>query len=148
MHYKPIEILMADDDKDDQILTKKALQRSKLLNNLNFVNDGVFLMDYLNRRGEYADTERFPFPDIILLDLNMPRMGGREALELIKSDAKLKAIPVVVLTTSKEDEEIIRSYKLGANSYITKPVDFNGFMNAMKILSEYWVSIVRLPPKM
>ena len=145
MNYKPIEILIAEDDYDDRLLTQKALRKSHLLNNLNFVEDGICLMDYLYRKGDYVDADRFPFPDIILLDLNMPRMDGREALKLIKNDDHLKSIPVIVLTTSKEEEEVARSYKLGANSYITKPVDFAGFLRAMKVFSEYWVSIVRLP---
>jgi len=142
----PIEILMADDDKDDQLLTKKALEKSRLINNLHFVDDGVHLVDYLYHRNGYEDKTRFPRPDLILLDLNMPRMDGREALRIIKNDESLKRMPVIILTTSQEDKEILNSYDLGANSYITKPVDFSNFLDAMAVLSEYWISIVKLPP--
>ena len=106
----PIEILMADDDKDDQLLTKKALEKSRLINNLHFVDDGVHLVDYLYHRNGYEDKTRFPRPDLILLDLNMPRMDGREALRIIKNDESLKRMPVIILTTSQEDKEILNKF--------------------------------------
>ena len=145
MKIKPIEILMADDDVDDQLLTQKALKKSRLLNNMHFVNNGEELMNYLLHRDKFADKERHPSPDLILLDLNMPRLDGREALKLIKDDPHLRRIPVIILTTSRAEKEIIASYDLGANSFITKPVDFSEFLDAMRVFSEYWISIVRLP---
>ena len=142
---KSITILMADDDEDDCLLVSKAFEASRLANDLRFVADGEELMDYLKHRGRYADAETAPRPGLILLDLNMPRKDGREALKEIKEDAGLKEIPVVVLTTSKEDEDILRSYNLGANSYITKPVTFEGLCDVMKSLGKYWFEIVELP---
>jgi CheY-like chemotaxis protein len=142
---KSITILMADDDEDDCLLVSKAFEASRLANDLRFVADGEELMDYLKHRGRYADAETAPRPGLILLDLNMPRKDGREALKEIKEDAGLKDIPVVVLTTSKEDEDILRSYNLGANSYITKPVTFEGLCDVMKSLGKYWFEIVELP---
>lgn len=139
---KPITILMADDDQDDCLLVNKAFEASRLANDLRFVADGEELMDYLYRRGTYEDAPR---PGLILLDLNMPRKDGREALKEIKEDAGLKDIPVVVLTTSKDEEDILRSYNLGANSYITKPVTFEGLSDVMKSLGTYWFEIVELP---
>jgi len=136
---------MADDDEDDCLLVSKAFEASRLANDLRFVADGEELMDYLKHRGRYADAETAPRPGLILLDLNMPRKDGREALKEIKEDAGLKEIPVVVLTTSKEDEDILRSYNLGANSYITKPVTFEGLCDVMKSLGKYWFEIVELP---
>src|SRR5579864_6908861 len=121
---RPITILLADDDADDRMLTRDALAESRLANNLKFVEDGEQLMDYLCRRGNYASPDVSPRPGLILLDLNMPRKDGREALREIKSDPNLKRIPVVVMTTSKAEEDIVRSYDLGASSYITKPVTF------------------------
>ena len=118
---KPITILVADDDPDDRLLAKHALEKSRLANDLRFVEDGEELVDYLYRRGKFADPRTSPRPGLILLDLNMPRKDGREALKEIKSDPKLRDIPVVVLTTSKADEDIARIYSLGGNSYITKP---------------------------
>lgn len=139
----PIMILMADDDDDDYLLTKKALKESKLLNTLVHVADGEQLLDYLNARGEYEKTA--VRPGVILLDLNMPRMDGREALKEIKSDPKLQNIPIVIFTTSKAEEDIYRSYQLGSNSFITKPVTFESLINIMKTLGTYWFEIVELP---
>lgn len=139
---KSVTILMADDDQDDCLLVQRAFKASRLVNDLRFVEDGEQLMDYLYRRGKHGDVPR---PGLILLDLNMPRMDGREALKEIKENADLKDIPVVVLTTSKDEEDIIRSYNLGANSYITKPVTFEGLCEVMKSLGKYWFEIVELP---
>jgi CheY-like chemotaxis protein len=142
---QPIVILMADDDADDRMLTRDALQESRVLNDLRFVEDGEQLMDYLMRRGEYADPETSPRPGLILLDLNMPRKDGREALKEIKADANLRRIPVVVMTTSKAEEDIFRSYDFGASSFITKPVTFDRLVDLMRTLGQYWVEIVELP---
>src|SRR5512135_1663948 len=133
-----ITILMADDDQDDCLLVSKAFKASRLCNDLRFVKDGEELMDYLYQRGNYADAALAPRPGLILLDLNMPRKDGREALKEIKSDPDLRAIPIVVLTTSKEEEDVLRSYNLGANSYITKPVTFQGLVDVIKSLGNYW----------
>lgn len=143
---KEIVILMADDDDDDFLLTRKALKESKLLNTLIRVKDGEELLDYLKRRGPYAGKETAR-PGVILLDLNMPRKDGREALKEIKSDEQLNDIPVVVFTTSKAEEDVYRSYQLGVNSFITKPVTFEGLISVMKTLGEYWFEIVELPKR-
>lgn len=140
-----IVILMADDDDDDFLLTQKALKQSKLLNTLCRVKDGEELLDYLNQRGEFAEGIECPRPGVILLDLNMPRKDGREALKEIKSDPKLRDIPVVVFTTSKAEEDIFKSYQLGVNSFITKPVTFDGLIKVMQTLGRYWFEIVELP---
>jgi CheY-like chemotaxis protein len=142
---EPVQILMAEDDPDDRLLAARALQEYRLKNGIHFVENGEELMDYLHRRGPYADPATSPTPGLILLDLNMPRKDGREALAEIKADPELRKIPVVILTTSKAEEDIIRSYDLGVNSYITKPVTFQGLAEVMKILSVYWFEIVRLP---
>ena len=142
---RPITILLADDDADDRVLAQDALKESRLANDLRFVENGEELMDYLMRRGQYADPETSPKPGVILLDLNMPRKDGREALREIKSNPDLRSIPVVVLTTSKAEEDIYRSYDLGVNSFITKPVTFDGLVNVMKTLGKYWFEIVELP---
>lgn len=144
---KPITILMAEDDPDDRILTREAMESAHVANDLRFVNDGQFLMDYLRREGDYADPEvDAPMPGVILLDLNMPRMDGREALAEIKSDPELRKIPVVVLTTSKAEEDIVKTYDLGVNSFITKPVTFTALVEVMQGWSRYWFEIVDLPP--
>lgn len=141
-----VVILMADDDDDDYLLTQKALKESKLLNKLYRVKDGEELIDYLKRRGEYAEGgQEYQRPGVILLDLNMPRKDGREALREIKSDSELADIPVVVFTTSKAEEDIYRSYKLGVNSFITKPVTFENLIQVMQTLGKYWFEIVELP---
>jgi CheY-like chemotaxis protein len=142
---EPIVILMADDDSDDRLLTKRALEASRVVNDLRFVEDGEELMDYLLQRGGYADSDAAPRPGLILLDLNMPRKDGREALAEIKKDPALHRIPVVVMTTSKAEEDVLRSYDLGANSYITKPVTFERLVELMKTLGTYWVEFVKLP---
>jgi CheY-like chemotaxis protein len=142
---RSITILLADDDEDDRLLTQDALKESRVLNQLNFVKDGVELLQYLRREGDYADKLRYPRPSLILLDLNMPRMDGREALQHIKADEALKSIPVVILTTSKQEEDMIKGYGLGAASYITKPVNFEGLVDLMKAIGRYWVEFVELP---
>jgi CheY-like chemotaxis protein len=136
---------MADDDADDRMLAKDALDESRLANELHFVEDGEELMDYLHRRGGYAVPGAAPRPGIILLDLNMPKKDGREALREIKADPELRRIPVVVLTTSKADEDICRTYDVGANSYITKPVTFEGLVDVVRALGRYWFELVALP---
>ncbi len=142
---QPIVILMADDDEDDVLLTQKALEKGKLLNTLYSVKDGEELLDFLLHRGAYTDGAQAPRPGIILLDLNMPRKDGREALREIKAHADLQDIPVVVFTTSKAEEDIYRSYKLGVNSFITKPVTFDSLIEVMQALGKYWFEIVTLP---
>ena len=136
---------MADDDEDDRLLTQDALAESRVLNELHFVEDGVELLEYLERKGKFEDKTVSPRPGLILLDLNMPRMDGREALEAIKSNPNLKGIPVVILTTSKQEEDMVKGYNLGAASYITKPVTFDGLVELMKTLGKYWVEFVELP---
>ena len=142
---KSIVILMADDDPDDRIMTKEALEENFLLNELRFTEDGAELMDYLKRRGKYSNPENSPRPGVILLDLNMPKKDGRECLKEIKSDDDLKSIPVIVLTTSKAEEDILRTYDLGVNSFVTKPVTFGELVEVMKNLGNYWFDIVQLP---
>ena len=141
----PITILMADDDPDDRLMTKEALEESRLANDLRFVEDGEELMDYLYRRGKYSDPSDSPHPGLILLDLNMPRKDGREALEEIKANPTLRRIPIVVLTTSKAEEDICGTYDLGVSSFIVKPVSFDGLVDIMKTLAQYWFQIVELP---
>jgi CheY-like chemotaxis protein len=142
---RPITILLADDDADDRMLARDALAESRLANNLKFVEDGEQLMDYLCRRGQWASAEESPRPGLILLDLNMPRKDGREALREIKGDPALRHIPIVVLTTSKAEEDVYRTYDLGVNSFITKPVTFDGLVGVMRALGRYWFEIVELP---
>ncbi|MBU2600869.1 MAG: response regulator [Actinobacteria bacterium] len=142
---QPVVILMAEDDADDRLLVKEAFQEGRVTNNMQFVENGVELLDYLRRQGKYVDPESCPSPDLILLDLNMPRKDGREALREIKADPHLRHLPVVVLTTSKAEEDVLRSYDLGAAGFITKPVTFQGLIEAVTSLGEYWVQIVRLP---
>jgi CheY-like chemotaxis protein len=144
---KSIVILMADDDADDRLLAKDALAECRLANELHFVENGEELLDYLLRRGRYTSLGDAPRPGLILLDLNMPKKDGREALKEIKADPELRKIPVVVLTTSRADTDIGRIYELGANSFISKPVSFDSLVDVMKILGRYWFEIVELPPK-
>jgi CheY-like chemotaxis protein len=139
-----ILILMADDDDDDYLLTKKALKKSKLLNDLYRVKDGEELLDYLRQEGDYKDTE-VRRPGLILLDLNMPRKDGREALSEIKQDKRFADIPVVVFTTSKAEEDVYKTYQLGVNSFITKPVTFDSLIQVMQALGTYWFEVVELP---
>ncbi len=140
-----VTILMADDDEDDCLLAREALAESRLANELHIVSDGEELMDYLYHRGLYTDGKMAPRPGLILLDLNMPKKDGREALREIKTDPNLKKIPVVVLTTSRAEEDIYRTYDLGANSFIIKPVTFASLVEVMKIIGKYWFEIVELP---
>jgi CheY-like chemotaxis protein len=142
---KPITILVADDDPDDRQLTLEAFHEAKLANDLRFVEDGVELMDYLNRRGKYSDPESSPRPGIILLDLNMPRKDGREALIEMKQDPRFKTIRVVIMTTSNAEEDIARSYAQSAASYITKPVTFDALVDVIRTFGKYWLEIVELP---
>ncbi len=142
---RPIVILMADDDADDRMLTRDALEESHLANEIRFVADGEELMDYLLHRKSFAEAADAPRPGVILLDLNMPRKDGREALAEIKAEPSLRRIPVVILTTSKAEEDVYRSYDLGANSYITKPVTFDALVEVMRGLGRYWLEIVELP---
>ena len=141
---EPVEILLAEDNPGDVKLTRKALEEGKLVNNLHVVGDGVEAMAFLNGEGEHADAPR---PDLILLDLNMPRMDGREVLEEIKGDPGLKRIPVVVLTSSEAEEDVVRSYELHANAYLTKPVDFDEFIDIVDTLENFWLEVVKLPPE-
>jgi CheY-like chemotaxis protein len=141
----PITILLVDDDEEDLAMTQEALRESRLGNDLRTAHDGEELMDYLLRRGEYAEPAAAPRPGLILLDLNMPRKDGREALSEIKSNPELRKIPVIVLTTSKAEEDIFRTYDLGVSSFITKPVTFAGLVEAMQVLTQYWLEIVELP---
>jgi len=139
-------ILMADDDDEDREITQEALQDSRLANEMRFVVDGQDLMDYLRREGAYEDPAvDAPRPGIILLDLNMPKKDGREALAEIKADERLRRIPVVVLTTSKDEEDVFRTYDLGVSSFITKPVTFAGLVEVMNTFSRYWFEVVDLP---
>ena len=142
---RPIVILMAEDDPEDVMLVRDALTEARLSNDLRCVPDGEELMDYLKRRGKYADPETSPHPGIILLDLNMPKKDGREVLREIKDDPSLRSIPVIVLTTSHAEEDIVRSYGMGANSYITKPVTFEKLVEIVKFVGRYWFEIVALP---
>lgn len=143
---QPITILIADDDPDDRLMAREALMQSHHLNRIFFVEDGEELLDYLYSRGKYSDQDN-PRPDLILLDLNMPKKNGVEALREIKSDQEMRHLPIVILTTSKEEEDIYRSYDLGVNSFITKPVTYEALVNTMKILGKYWFEVVQLPPE-
>jgi CheY-like chemotaxis protein len=143
---RAITILCADDDPEDRSLMQEAWQESRVANPLDFAYDGEDLMDYLHRRGKHASLEGAPLPGLILLDLNMPRKDGREALREIKSDPAFRSIPVVVLTTSKADEDILRAYDLGVNSFIIKPVTFKSLVDLTLAFSKYWFEIVELPP--
>ena len=141
---KTITILMADDDADDRLLAQEALAENKLANDLHFVENGEELLDYLYQRGKFNE-DNAPKPGLILLDLNMPKMDGREALKQLKSNADFRRIPVIVLTTSKSEEDIIKSYDLGVNSFISKPVTFQELVEVTKHIGNYWFGIVELP---
>lgn len=141
---RPAEILLVEDNPGDVELTREAMEDAKLTNTLHVVQDGVEAMKFLRRQGAYADSPR---PDMILLDLNLPRKDGREVLAEIKSDDSLRIIPVIVLTTSRAEEDILKSYQLNANSYISKPVDFAGFARVVRSLQSFWFSVVILPPR-
>ena len=142
---RKITIVMADDDEDDRMFAREALEENSLGGDLHFVDNGEQLLAYLRQEGAYAVPDSAPFPGMILLDLNMPRMDGREVLKEIKADPKLRRIPVVVLTSSAAHGDIFRSYDLGASSYITKPVTFDGLVAAMRTLGMYWTELVELP---
>lgn len=141
---KPAVILLADDDEDDLLLTRDAFLENRLTNELKFVRNGEELLEYLTHQGAY-NPDNAPKPDLILLDLNMPRKDGREALKLIKSDSVLRRIPVVIFTTSKAEEDILNSYELGVNSFITKPMSFNDMLRITKSIGDYWFQVVSLP---
>ena len=141
---RPIAILLVEDSPSDALLTREALKTSKLLNNLHVVENGVDAIAFLRREGAFASEPR---PDLILLDLNLPRMDGREVLREIKADDDLKIIPVVVLTSSDAEEDILKSYKLNANCYITKPVEFDKFVKVVRSIREFWFAVVTLPPQ-
>jgi two-component system, chemotaxis family, response regulator Rcp1 len=139
---RPIEILLVEDNPGDVRLTIEALRESKVRNNLKVAVDGVNAMNYLHREGEYADAVR---PDLILLDLNLPRKDGRQVLAEVKADPELKTIPVVVLTTSQAEQDVLRSYELQANCFITKPVDLEQFINVVRSIQDFWLTVVKLP---
>lgn len=143
---QPFTILIADDDEDDRLLARDALAEVPQRCDLRFVEDGEKLLDYLYRRGEYADPARSPRPGLILLDLNMPRKDGREALREIKRDPQFQQIPIVIFTTSKAEEDVIRGYELGVNSFVTKPVIFSSLVETMRTLTRYWCEMVEPPP--
>ena len=147
MDIEPITVLLAEDDQDDRYLISEALDESGSKNQLLIVNNGEQLLDYLKNRGQFTDKEKYPRPSVILLDLNMPLMDGREALAEIKEDQNLKRIPVVVLTTSQADEDILKTYDLGVTGFITKPMDFRELVDIMKSLGTYWFQSVTLPSK-
>ena len=140
---EPVEILLVEDNPGDYRLTKEALKEGKVYNNLHWTQDGVDAIDFLKRRGKHASAPR---PDIILLDLNLPKKDGREVLSEIKSDEELRAIPVVILTTSKAEEDVLKSYDLHANCYVTKPVDLDKFIVVVQSIDRFWLSVVTLPP--
>ena len=137
-----ISVLLVEDDPGDVLMTREALQDTGVTSRLNVVGDGAEALDFLYRRGPYADAQ---VPDLILLDLNLPRMHGREVLSVIKEDPQLRQIPVVVLTTSEAEEDVLRSYDLHANAYVTKPVDFERFIDVVRFIDDFFVSVVRLP---
>ncbi len=147
MKTKPelVTVLMADDDQDDCLLVKEAFEENEFNSDLRFVEDGEALMDYLRQNGRFSDPGTAPRPGLILLDLNMPRKDGREALREIKADDALRHIPIIILTTSHEHEDILRSYCVGANSFITKPVTFEGLRDLIGLIGKYWLQIVELP---
>ena len=140
---KPIEILLVEDNPADVRLTEEALKEGKVLNNLSVVKDGVEALDFLRRKGKYADAPR---PDLILLDLNLPKKNGHEVLAEIKEDPNFKRIPIVILTVSKDEQDIMESYNLHANCFITKPVDLDQFINVVRSVENFWLTIVKLPP--
>jgi CheY-like chemotaxis protein len=141
---QPITVLLVEDDPGDELMTREAFEHNKVGNTLHVVRDGAEALDYLYRRGDHPDAPR---PDLVLLDLNLPKRDGREVLEEIKTDPELAAIPVVVLTTSSAEEDILRSYKLHANAYVTKPVDFDQFIKAIRQIDDFFVTVVRLPTR-
>lgn len=147
MSKRPISILVADDDVDDRMMIKEAFVENRIANDIDFVEDGEELLDYLKREGQYAHLAKAPYPGIILLDLNMPKKDGREVLRDMKADPQLCRIPVIVLTTSQAEEDIVRTYGLGVSSFITKPVSFQSLVDAIGVLCQYWIQVVALPPE-
>ena len=142
--HRTIDVLLVEDDPGDVLMTREAFTENKVANRLAVVSDGVSALEFLRKEGEYADA---PTPDLVLLDLNLPRMDGREVLAAMKSDDELRRIPVVVLTTSEAEEDVLRSYSLHANAYVTKPVDFERFIDVVRQIDEFFVSVVRLPSR-
>jgi CheY-like chemotaxis protein len=142
---KPIHILIADDDEEDRMLIRQAMLKNQVANPMHFVENGEEVLDYLYNRNQFSNNKDCPKPGLILLDLNMPKMDGREAIIEIKKEPALRSIPIVVLTTSGAEEDILRSYNLGVSSFITKPITFQGFIEVMKTLNQYWLEIVELP---
>ena len=147
MTERPISILVADDDPDDRMMIQEAFTENRIANQIVFVEDGEQLMTYLRREGLFAEHKDKPYPGIILLDLNMPKKDGREALRELKADPDLCRIPIIVLTTSQAEEDIVRTYGLGVSSFITKPVSFEGLVEAVRVICQYWIQIVALPPE-
>lgn len=141
---RAIEVLLVEDDPGDVLMTKEAFEDNKVVNTLHVVNNGVDAMAFLRRQEPYADA---PTPDLILLDLNLPRMDGREVLAEVKGDEAMRRIPVVILTTSEAEEDVLRSYHLHANAYVTKPVDFDAFVKVVRQVDDFFLSVVRLPPR-
>lgn len=141
---QPVEILLADDNPGDVKLTQKALSRGKIANNLHVVGDGAEALAYLRQEGEYSEKPR---PDLVLLDLNMPIKSGTDVLEAVKDDPDLRRIPIVVLTSSAAEEDVVKSYDLHANAYLTKPVDFDGFLDVVETLEDFWLTVVKMPPE-
>jgi CheY-like chemotaxis protein len=141
---QPIDVLLVEDDAGDEMITREAFQQNKIANTLHVARDGAEGLDFLYRRGEHHNAPR---PDLILLDLNLPKYDGRQILGILKTDPDLHHIPIVVLTTSSAQEDVLRSYKLHANAYITKPVDFDQYLNAVRRIDEFFVQVVRLPPR-
>ena len=142
--FKPVQILLVEDNPDDVLITRRALTRSRVANELHVVRDGKEALDFLNRREDFGPAT--PRPDLVLLDVNLPRVNGMEVLESIRHDDVLSVIPVIMLTASNREEDIVRSYKLGSNTYIQKPVEFNKFLEALEVLDQYWIVIATLPP--
>ena len=147
MMERSISILVADDDPDDRMMIQDAFTENRIANDIVFVEDGEQLLAYLRREGSFAELNDEPYPGLILLDLNMPRKDGREALRELKADPELCRIPVVVLTTSQAEEDVVRTYGLGVSSFITKPVSFEGLVEAVRVICQYWIQIVALPPE-
>jgi CheY-like chemotaxis protein len=145
MPEHPLEILLVEDNPNDVMIARRALTRGLVQHRLSVVRDGQEALDFLFRRGNFADVERAPRPDLILLDLNLPRVDGFEVLRAIKSDAQLRRIPVIMLTTSEREEDVTNSYVLGANTFISKPVEFDRFLNIIRVLHEYWGQVAKLP---
>jgi CheY-like chemotaxis protein len=141
---EPVEILLAEDNPNDIRMTRRAFEKGKFRNNLHVAEDGVEALAFLNQEGAYADKPR---PDLVLLDLNMPRKDGRDVLETVKNDDQLKRIPVVVMTSSEAEEDILQSYDLHANAYLTKPVDFDGFIDIVERIEDFWLTVVKMPPE-